>query len=83
MDKEELLKIAKEKYPIGTVMVSDYSLKMCRSREKSTYTITDNQKHYWVGDNLQLTSNSSTPYVYYKGKWAEIISIPNKSYELW
>lgn len=82
MDKDEILKIAKEKYPIGTVMVSDYSLKNTRNRENSIYTITQHN-HYWIGDNLQLNGDGFSPYVYYKGKWAEIISTPNKSYELW
>ena len=67
MNKEELLKIAKEKYPIGTVFISDYSLKCGKNKQESIYTITT-QEHFWVKNNLQFTSNKMTPYVYYNGK---------------
>lgn len=76
MDKKELLKIAKEKYPVGTVIISPYS--------KDTFEIIGKEFKLNQHNNIHVLDNGAyAPYVYYNNKWAEIISSPVKSYELW
>lgn len=87
MTNEEILKLAKEKYPIGTVYVSKYSINQGNSIEESTYIVASNEI-YFNGLELQVISIQEKKYnvrgfIYYSGKWAEIISTPNKTYELW
>lgn len=62
---EELLKIAKENYPVGTVFKSAF----------------DPQNTQIVGGNWENVSNGiivspGATYIYYKENWAEIISKP-------
>ena len=83
MDKKEILKEALRRYPPGTVMISDYSLKMGNSVEKSTYTIISNKSFDFEEMGIQLQGDRGTPYVYWKEKWAEIVSRPTNTYELW
>ncbi len=83
MNKEELLKIARQKYPSGTIMISDYSLEMGYSKQASTYTIAG-QNFTKNSDGIQASDKRGFyPYIYYKNKWAEIVSLPYKAYELW
>lgn len=75
MDKEELLKIAKEKYPIGTVITSLTGL-----TEK---IISYHNLPFNKADDFWLEGEFHNLKIYDGNTWAEIISTPNKSYELW
>jgi hypothetical protein len=79
MDKEEILRIAREKYSIGTVVLSEYSK---RKGYNHKYKI-ENQNFNWVGNDLKTKGELASPFIYYKGVWSEIISTPIKTYELW
>jgi hypothetical protein len=79
MDKEEILRIAREKYPIGTIILSEYSKRRGYNRQCEI----ENQNFDWDYDNLKVIGELITPFIYYKGVWSEIISTPNKVYELW
>lgn len=77
MTNEEILKIAKEKYPVGT------KVKCLTGHEIETL----NGKIHWVGSKL-LCASKENPYnnfirIYMNNNWAEIISTPFKTYELW
>lgn len=85
---EELLEKARRDYPVGTKFTNIFnnSNKIC--------TVTKNNHNISFGDiavNADRphdgATNSST-YIYYKGKWAEIIYnpenySPEKIYEVW
>lgn len=82
MDKNELLKIAREKYPIGTVFKSAYN------PEQYPKCVVKNNNFKFDYDNLFTSKDDCIFYADCNklGKyntWAEIISTPNKSYELW
>jgi hypothetical protein len=64
--KERLLNCAKEKYPVGTRINSN-----CGSFVDKKATISEDL--YWNGSGI---SHSDIPWVYFDGKWAEIISTP-------
>lgn len=77
MTNEEILKIAKEKYPVGT------KVKCLIGHEIETL----NGEIHWVGSKL-LCASKENPYnnfirIYMNNNWAEIISTPFKTYELW
>lgn len=74
MDKEEILKIAKEKYPVGTVFISPFS--------QDEFTV-QNDSHHLCIDRVRIRNGSATPFIYYGNMWAEIISSPTRTYELW
>lgn len=74
MDKDEILKIAKEKYPVGTIVNSLGGNK----NEKITNTLFQERKHL-----VNSLEHNSDCLIYYNGQWAEIISTPSKNYELW
>lgn len=68
--KEELLVEAKRRYPIGTKFISSY-----RGTEYIANKDIFIQKEL---NSLQIDNNGDTayPYVFYRGVWAEIISLP-------
>ena len=77
MTNEEILKLAKEKYPVGT------KVKCLTGHEIETL----NGEIHWVGSKL-LCASKENPYnnfirIYMNNNWAEIISTPFKTYELW
>ena len=80
--EEEILRIAREKYPPGTIFKSAYdSNRYLNCKVK-------NERFYFEGLNL-FTHNDDAIYYHEENKlkqrytWAEIISTPIKSYELW
>ncbi len=68
----DLLAEAKIRYPVGTKYKSRVS--------GDEYTINDSN-FYYVNNKTGIRDNSSTfkPWIYYKSKWAEIISTPDVS----
>lgn len=81
MINEEILKIAKEKYPIGTVFKSAITGDIFTVEDNSTSLSSTNicfktKEKNKDGNFFACVCTS-------KGKWAEIISTPNKNYELW
>lgn len=78
MVTKELLKEAAERYPVGTVIRSDYSNDIYKISSK-TFSGDD--------DDIQgRAGRGAKPFVYYRGKWATIISLPEpkeRRYELW
>jgi hypothetical protein len=80
MDKEELLKIAKEKYPIGTVFKSASTHDIFTVANHNNYASTN----ICFGTLEQNQDGNYYGCVYSsKGNWAKIISTPVKYYELW
>jgi len=75
---DNLLETAKQNYPIGTTFKSLI--------DRTTKTVISDTpygcSYICVGVKTPRTSQS-TAYLYKDGKWAEIISTPVKSYELW
>ena len=65
-DREELLRIAKEKYPIGCTIRSVYN-SLCVVK-KITW--------YFDGDTYSLLHEVMGNFIYHYGKWAEIIKYP-------
>jgi hypothetical protein len=76
MNKEEILKIAKEKYPVGTKVL------MTNNRNKATIENLDDID-FWHDKSIHLKTSNSLLYDCSENKWAKIISAPNKIYELW
>jgi hypothetical protein len=75
MNKKEILKIAKQKYPIGCVIDSlggCYNYKL----DEKMYI-----EHPIKWSNQDICGYGVT--LYNNGKWAKIISTPIKCYELW
>ena len=77
MTNEEILKIAKEKYPVGTKVIC------LTGKEIETL----NGEIHWNNRKL-LCASKENPYtnlvrIYMNNVWAEIISTPFKTYELW
>jgi len=76
MTNEEKLQYAKDNYPIGTSMRSDYL-------QKDIY-ILESDEFLFSGAGIQCKKaycprgeySNCSPYIYYNGKWAEIISSP-------
>lgn len=83
MNKEEILKIARKKYPIGTIFKSAYN----PDRYPKCKIVKRGRLHWERYAGLYNDTNA----VYYaetnifgkKGTWAEIVSLPFKCYELW
>ena len=76
MNKEEILKIAKQKYPNGT--------KFKCVNNNNCYTSSNIIDH----DKFKFTESHNGVYkgnfwIYLKKQWATIISTPIKIYELW
>lgn len=72
MDKEKLLKLAKEKYPIGSIvncLVLDRNVKIISHDINSNYYKNTDTRIYF-------STEGSTTKVYESGKWAEIIEQP-------
>lgn len=65
---EPLLEYAKKKYPVGIKIKSAYA--------GDEYSIKSNL--FFSGENID---NGGTGYVYYNGRWAEIISLPEEKVE--
>ena len=74
VNQNELLAEAIKRYPIGTTFKSAVSRK----------TFISNCEPYLDngGIRLQLKGTSSCGWGYYN-KWAEVVSLPFKNYELW
>lgn len=71
LTKDELLAKAKEMYPIGTKFISPFS--------NNKFEITNDNFFLDANGNIYIiVGNYTTPYVYYNGKWAEIISTPRQ-----
>lgn len=85
MDKEEILKIAKERYPIGTI----FDNRNIRNSVNVSQNIIKSQNFYFDVAGLAIREsglvNAGCPYTIYcyKKGWAKIISTPIKNYELW
>lgn len=81
MDKEEILRIAKEKYPVGTV----FNNKNIRPTSKDNHKIINHNFRFEEGDLLcrDIRHNSYTLFCFISKTWADIISTPVKTYELW
>lgn len=73
MNKEEILKIAKEKYPIGCVV---------ESLGGSGHQTIKHHDFYILGNNV-LRATSECLLLDSSGIWATIINLPIKCYELW
>jgi hypothetical protein len=74
MTIEEKLAHAIENYPIGTVFISPYS--------NNQFTV--NKTPTIRGrTNISTEDKSASPWIYYDGKWALIVSSPINAYELW
>ncbi len=68
-EKDKLLLIAKENYPVGTVFHS------ALSPNNTTYTI-DQSFWEWLGDQHIIVNNHNGASIWYQGRWAEIVSKP-------
>lgn len=79
MDKEEILRNAKEKYPVGCKVLSEYA----KQKKYNNITIVETQDFRWSDDNLKVNGNKFSPFLLWEGVWAEIISSPIRTYELW
>lgn len=82
VNKEEILRLAKQNYPVGTIFKSAYNPEeypKCEIKEES----------YFNFESSNLFNDDNAIYYYEKNKlgnhhtWAEIISLPFKTYELW
>ena len=80
MNKEEILRIAREKYSIGTKYFALDSKTICEITGDLKWGDTNNIYGVNWGINGSYNNNSN---VYNNRKWAEIVSTPNKIYELW
>lgn len=69
MTHEELLNKAKLKYPVDTKFISPQS--------GSIYTVTNLDFYTTSLGDIQFSNGKGiTPFLYYKGRWAEISSTP-------
>lgn len=69
MSKEELIEEAKRRFPVGT------KYKCAESGAEYILNINKNTYHVYDSDNIDAGDNMG--YLYYYGKWAEIISYGN------
>ena len=79
LTKEELLKEAKLRYPIGSIVRSEdpsYLHVEMKIRDHKDY-VYDTDRIYFYGD--KHNEESLCPAVYYSGRWAEIV---NLNYEI-
>ena len=89
MNKEEILKIAKEKYPIGTLFKEPFEAQKyimnddLSNPDKNGWFFFNNSLVVYVKDENGKVINDRGVYLIYDGTWAETIPTPNKSYELW
>ncbi len=74
MDKNELLAEAIREYPIGTSFYSLYN------KVKYVRNIIDGEYEFYRNTN-DITADNN--FVYYKGKWAEIIKKSTKIYQIY
>lgn len=73
MAENELIEEAKNRYPIGTKFISDCSKE--NGYLENEYEITHDL--FTVNKmGIQGKSNGYIPFVYYRDKWAEIVSYP-------
>jgi len=72
----ELLEEAKKRYPIGTIFISP------QNRRQYTVTLYKNvDESYYLTDHdtealATINSSGTGDFLYYNGKWAEIILLP-------
>lgn len=83
MNKEEILKLAKEKYPIGTIFKSAYNPEIYSKCEiKSDSFIFENDNLFTCpGDHAIFYAEFNLKGI--QNSWAEIIPTPIKNHELW
>lgn len=75
VDRKFLLQQAKNRYPIGTVIICVGNKVHCK--------VTREPYFYFEGENCLAGANSQCV-LYLDGKWAEIVSLPyEKQIELW
>lgn len=83
MRGQKLLLEAMKKYPIGTVFISPHT--------KQKYTVKESEygiKGYYLNDSetailCHQNVTQGGEYLIFENKWAKIISLPFKYYELW
>lgn len=81
MDKEELLKEAKLRYPIGTVFKDawqhiEYVCDDDLSDPNKNSWFTDKFLIIWAKDKMGNRITNQGKYLFFENKWAEIVSYP-------
>ncbi len=65
MERDEILRKAREDYPIGTVF-------KCATHSGGSYTVEEELE--WNTSNYNGITHQGIMYVYYKGVWGKIVS---------